>query len=178
MAGRDESRALPPAAAPAHHLQPVAAIDQCRLLERARYGLEVILQQPDRERQREGQIGDDQRRQVVEQAVVLDRQVERHDQRDAGQHPRAEIEPEQGAAAAETESRQAVARQRAEDEIERPRSRSQRSANSSCREASAPRRGCRPRRACRSDRRTSGSSTASGSAGSIAAAPTAHPARA
>ena len=55
---------------------------------------------------------------MIEEAEVLDRQVERYDQRDTGQQPRAEIEAEQAATAGEAESRQGVARQRAEDEIE------------------------------------------------------------
>ena len=80
--------------------------------------MEIVAQQPDREREREGEIGYDQRHEIVEKAIGFHHEVERYDERNAGQHARAEIEQQQGGAAAEVEPGQAVPGEGPEHEVE------------------------------------------------------------
>src|SRR5438445_12058185 len=69
-----------------HHAGSAAAIDEGGLVELARDPLEVALEQPDGERQREREVGHHQGQQAVEEAQGLDDEVERNDERDARHH--------------------------------------------------------------------------------------------
>ncbi len=106
---------------PPEHLPPAAAIDQGGLFQRSRNPLKIILHQPDRKRQRQRQIGDRQRSQVIEQMQRLDGQIQWHDQRDTRHHARAEIRQQQRQLAREAEAREAVASERPKQQVERRR---------------------------------------------------------
>ena len=72
--------------------KPPAAIDHRRLLELARDGVDVALEHPDRDRQAERQVGEDECGQRVGEAEVADDDHERHQHRHDRQRLRAEDE--------------------------------------------------------------------------------------
>ena len=100
------------------------AVDARGLVEFVGQRLEVVDQNEDRERDRDGEIGDDQRRQAIEQAEIADEQEERHHQRDVRDHARCEDAIDRGLPPAEADLGHGVCRRNADKKIEqRPPSR-------------------------------------------------------
>jgi hypothetical protein len=91
------------------------------VLQLPRHRPEVVLEDPDRDRQRERRVGQDQRAVGVEQVERAHHQVERDDDRDARHHPRQQVDDQQHLAAAEPDARERVGGERAEHEVHQRR---------------------------------------------------------